>query len=396
MSYKFDHLARKIQPYYSKFKVSERLLFSGHSHQAWPDVAFEGQAEAFETAAELVDDKWSVAFEKTEILRQWLREFYDDPNGKYTCAPNTHDLLVKWMSSLDLKTKKRIVTTDGEFYSLFRQLRRLKEEGLEIVEVPHLPLDGFSDRLKAELTDDTAAVMISRIYFQSALINHEIPVVAQHCRDKQIPLLIDDYHGTNVIPLSLSKRDMEDVFVLIGGYKYMQWGEGNCFLRFPEHCDWRPAITGWFASFSTLTLPRDEYTVQYEGDDRFGGATYDPVSQFRAAKVIEFFREIGLSPEVLQETYKEQIWLMKKLFNDKNYDPFIIRVTHNYSFDHNAGFLSLTSPYANELWKRLKDRNVYTDCRGDILRLGPAPYIDSEQIKELFIILDQELQKILK
>jgi hypothetical protein len=37
---KINYLAFSLQPYYSRFKVSNRLLFSGHSHQAWPDIAF--------------------------------------------------------------------------------------------------------------------------------------------------------------------------------------------------------------------------------------------------------------------------------------------------------------------------------------------------------------------
>jgi kynureninase len=51
-----------LAEYYSKFKVSERLLFTGHSHQAWPDCGFEGQKEAWFDAAEFVDDKWEKAF----------------------------------------------------------------------------------------------------------------------------------------------------------------------------------------------------------------------------------------------------------------------------------------------------------------------------------------------
>jgi kynureninase len=29
--------------HYSRFGVERRLLLTGHSHQAWPDVALEGQ-----------------------------------------------------------------------------------------------------------------------------------------------------------------------------------------------------------------------------------------------------------------------------------------------------------------------------------------------------------------
>ena len=44
-----------LAPHYSAFRVDERLLLTGHSHQAWPDVAREGQLEAFEDAARHVD-----------------------------------------------------------------------------------------------------------------------------------------------------------------------------------------------------------------------------------------------------------------------------------------------------------------------------------------------------
>src|SRR5680860_310819 len=123
-----DNLAKKLQPHYSHFDVANRLLFTRHSHQAWPDVAREGLTETFHVAARQVDTKWDKAAEKTEILRNYLRDFYDDPNGLYCQSENTHHLLVSWLSSFDLKNKPKIITTDGEFHSMFRQLHRLTEE----------------------------------------------------------------------------------------------------------------------------------------------------------------------------------------------------------------------------------------------------------------------------
>jgi kynureninase len=32
---------------YSRFRVGERLLLTGHSHQAWPDVGFAAQQQAW-------------------------------------------------------------------------------------------------------------------------------------------------------------------------------------------------------------------------------------------------------------------------------------------------------------------------------------------------------------
>ena len=113
MPYTFDKKAHELLPHYTHFNVANRLLFTGHSHQAWPDVALEGQTEYFNDSANLVDKKWDAAFEKTEILRSYLREFYDDPDGLYCREESTHFLFVSLMSAWDLIQKPKIITTEG-------------------------------------------------------------------------------------------------------------------------------------------------------------------------------------------------------------------------------------------------------------------------------------------
>jgi selenocysteine lyase/cysteine desulfurase len=377
-----DRLANKLAPHYSRFDVANRLLFTGHSHQAWPDVAREGQTEYFDVCARDVDNKWDTAFEKTEILRDYLRDFYDDPDGFYCREESTHVLFVSWMSSLDLKNKPKIISTDGEFHSLFRQLHRLEEEGLEFVQVPVQPDETFAERIIEEMDERTSAVMLSRVYFETSLINTHLTEIAAAARKKGIPVMIDDYHGTNVVPLSIREAGLEDCFILIGGYKYLQWGEANCFLRFPKDCDYRPAITGWFAAFSSLDNPRNDDPVEYDnGNQRFASGTYDPSSQFRAAKVVEFFREMELTPKVLREQYKAQVSLLREEFKSKDFDPALIRLTHEKTLELNGGFLSLTSHKAREIRAALMENGVFTDARGEILRFGPAPYTTTDQIR---------------
>ena len=55
---------------YSRFGVSERLLLTGHSHQAWPDCSLDGQTQAWIDASEAVDAKWERAFAQAERVRQ--------------------------------------------------------------------------------------------------------------------------------------------------------------------------------------------------------------------------------------------------------------------------------------------------------------------------------------
>jgi len=393
-----DDLAKKLIPHYSHFDVANtnRLLFTGHSHQAWPDVALQGQQEYFHVSAKEVDKKWDIAFEKAEILRDYLRDYYDDPEGLYCLEQNTHVLLVSWLSSLNLKKKPKIITTDGEFHSLYRQLHRLEEEGLVISYVSTEPDKNFADRIIDEIDERTSAVMLSRVYFQSSLVNSHLTEIADAARKKNIPVMIDDYHGTNVVPLSLREKDLEDCFILIGGYKYLQWGEGNCFLRFPKNCAYRPAITGWFAAFNALEKPRTDSLTEYDDrNQRFATGTYDSSSQFRAAKVVEFFREQDLTPSVLRKQYTAQVQLLKNLFLQKKFDTGVIRLTHTKPINENGGFLSLSSPHARKIREALLTKNIFTDARGEILRFGPAPYITEEQIYRAMDELEQTIKKIL-
>lgn len=380
----FDVLAKSLQPYYSHFNVANRLLFTGHSHQAWPDAAFEGIREYMRVVAEHVDKKWDFGFEKTEIMRSYLRNYYDDPTGKYCREQNTHVLLVSWLSSLDLKHKPKILTTTGEFHSMYRQLRRLEEEGLEIVYLPHEDDEKLLEAVIQNLDDKTAAMMLSRVYFETSEINTKLPEITLAAKEAGVPIMIDDYHGTNVVPLSLTDENMEHVYLLIGGYKYMQWGEANCFLRYPDDCLLRPVITGWFSAFEQLDHPREDQPVSFDdGDQKFATATYDPISQFRAAAVTNFFQKQGLISKVLRIQYSSQLKYLRQLFDEKNFDGSGIEHANTRPVDESGGFLALRSKQARKLQTQLLEKNIFTDARDGILRIGPAPYTTSVQCEEV-------------
>jgi kynureninase len=57
-----------------------------------------------------------------------------------------------------------------------------------------------------------------------------------------------------------------------------------------------------------------------------------------------------------------------------------MRLKHTHPIEQNGGFLALESDKALFVWDELKKRDVYTDCRGTTLRLGPAPYTTTQQM----------------
>ena len=154
-------LASRLAPRYSSFRVAERLLLTGHSHQAWPDVARDGQLESFEDAARLADEKWERAFAKAERVRDGYRALLGDPSAELALGQNTHELLLRFLSALDLHRRRRLLTTDGEFHTVRRQLSRLGEDWLDVVRVAAAPADTLAERLADAADERTAAVPAS-------------------------------------------------------------------------------------------------------------------------------------------------------------------------------------------------------------------------------------------
>jgi kynureninase len=379
-----------LAPDYSRFGVSERLLLTGHSHQAWPDCGFDGQMRAWLDAAQHVDEKWEQAFAQAERVREGFAGLLGDAGGGIALGANTHELVVRLLSALPLKARARLIATDGEFHSIRRQLDRLEEEGLTVVRVPEAPLESLATRMSAAVDDRTALVLVSAVFFDTGWIARGLSQVAESCRRHGSRLLVDAYHALNVVPFSLADEGLGDAFVVGGGYKYCQLGEGNCFLRIPPDTELRPVVTGWFSEFTVLADRQRAERVAYgQGGDRFAGATYDPTSHYRAARVFDFFRERGLTPQLLREVSQHQIGLLASTFDALDLDPAVLSRDRACPLDQVGGFLALRSPVAAALVRGLHARGVWTDARGDVLRLGPAPYLSDRQLRDAMGLLGE-------
>ncbi|MCP3957108.1 MAG: kynureninase [bacterium] len=382
-----------LAPHYSRFRVAEQLLLTGHSHQAWPDCSLEGQVRAWDDAVEMADTKWQRAFAMAEQVKAAYARLMDDRTGSYTLGANTHELVVRFLSALPLRDRPRLVTTDGEFHSIRRQLDRLAEEGVEIVRLPANDPQRLADGLIAAICDKTAAVLVSAVLFQNARIVPGLGEVAIAAGRHGAELLVDVYHALDAIPYSLVSEGLEGAFIVGGGYKYCQLGEGNCFLRVPDGCRMRPVITGWFAEFDVLSSELGGGRVAYgEGAARFAGATYDPTSHYRAARVFDFFTDMGLTPELLREVSQHQVATLAAAFERLDVDPLAIRLPA-VPLAELGGFLALQTPHAEHLHQELRRRGVLTDYRADKLRFGPAPYLSDAQLRDSMGLLGEVIRE---
>ncbi len=394
----FHQSPNPLAKYYGDFNVENRILLTGHSHQAWPDCAKQGLEQAWQDAALLVDDKWQRAFQKADLLRNWFSSTLDDTDGEIALGQSTHELIIRFISALPLKQRPKIITTDGEFYSLKRQLNLLHQQGLANVVIVNVdPIDSLCERVINAIDSKTSAVMLSSVFFETAMRFPHLDELARACNSTQCQLLVDAYHALNVMPFSIKQQHLQLAFVVGGGYKYCQFGEGNCFLRIPKDTALKPLVSGWFSQFGNLagqstTTPSGE--TYGAGHWSFAGSTYDPTSHYRACRVIDFFNEQHLSPLQLHAINQYQLNHLIQKFDSFNLPPQLISRTHVNSLNEIGGFLALTTPHAKTLSEKLKQQNVFTDYRGDKLRLGPSPYVSDAQLDRAMELLINNLRAL--
>ncbi len=383
-----DALAARVRPHYARFlEGREEILLTAHSHQAWPDASRDGQLAAWDDAARHVDGKWGTVFETVlpEFRRHVAKRLGTERAGDIALAPNTHELVYRL--STCFPRDGTVVTTDSEFHSLARQLDRLREEGLKVVTVEADAPD-FAARFLAAVDEhrpDWCA--LSTVLFTTSRVTAGVDTIAAALAARSTPLLLDAYHAFNVIEMNVDALPGE-VFVTGGGYKYAQSGEGTCFMLLPSDASrFRPVTTGWFADFGGLEDRADGPVGYGDGGDRFFGATFDPTALYRAVYTYRFMDDVGLDVVTLRDAARARTSLIVDAFDRAVGSESGVTIASPRDPTERGGFVAFRSPRAGELCAGLKTRGVRTDHRGDLLRLGPAPYTTSDEIERAVRIL---------
>ena len=349
-----------------------RLHFAAHSHHLWPDASFDGQVAAWQDAATLADRKWDRVMGPVweEAQAHVARELGLPDPTTVVFASNTHDFLVRLVSALP-KRPLRVLASDGEFHSFRRQMTRWAEDGsVELITV------------RPEMLAETARggtfdlIFISQVLFNSGAVMPDLDALAALADPTGPWVVIDGYHGFMAVPTDLGAIAGR-VFYTAGGYKYAMAGEGVCFLHAPARFASRPVVTGWYAEFEDLHLPAG--SIGYAPNARrFLGATFDPSGLYRFNAVQRMLRAEGLTTERISAHVAE---LQQSFGSACAMADFTLLNPLDCS-DH-ARFLAYRGDQAQALSAVLRDQDIVTDVRGDVIRIGFGLYHDAQDVDRL-------------
>ncbi|TNE57506.1 MAG: aminotransferase class V-fold PLP-dependent enzyme [Alphaproteobacteria bacterium] len=366
------------------------LHFAAHSHHPWPDVSFEAHAQAWTDAAIWLDQKWETVVPQQENAAKAhiARLLNLSSPGSVVFGQNTHEFLLRLLSCFETGTV-RILTTSSEFHSLSRQLLRLEEAGqAEVTYVDCAPFETFTDRIaEAAAKGSYDLIYVSHVFFDSGFVFDGIEALISATPSTDTFIVIDGYHSFMAMPVDLSTIEAR-CFYLAGGYKYAMAGEGVCFMHCPPGYGPAPVNTGWYAAFGDLAETRRSGVPYAKDAQRFKGATYDPCGLYRFNAVQNWLLEIGESPLTLwrssmdlQTVFRDHI--KENMSRHIRPDDLISLPQRTYS----ARFLTFEFGQASDLQATLMAQNIITDCRGNRLRIGFAPYQDEDDVGRLITFL---------
>ncbi len=366
-----------------------RLHFAAHSHHLWPHVTFAAQERCWLDAARLADRKWEHVFGAVipSVQRGVARLLNLSRPEDIVFAPNTHGLLNRLLSCLPRDRPLRVLTTDGEFHSLTRQLRRLEEDGLARVDwLAVEPFDDFAERFAAAAAGGHDLVYLSQVFFNSGFALDNVGELAAAVPDPETFVVLDGYHGFLVLPTDLADVEAR-AFYLAGGYKYAMAGEGAAFLHAPPGIGTRPRDTGWYAAFGALERGEGA-RVGYGADgSRFLGATFDPSGLYRLDAVLGWLAELGLDAAAI---HAHALRLQRNFIDGLS--GLGLAALHPGQLvvpepARRGNFLTFRTPAAGEIYEKLLARNVITDYRADSLRFGFGLYHDDDDVERLCKVL---------
>ena len=374
--------------YFSDFLNAhkDKIHMAAHSHHFWPNSAKIGHEASYENSMKHSDEKWGPIFEtvipKAQKIMTEMIHFSRPKDISF--APNTHDLIIKLISTYKKKSKMRILTTNSEFHSISRQLKILDKRDMVVIDYLNPENKTFENDLHEKLLKNTYDfIFMSHVFFNSGIILKDsmIDLITQNKKDAIF--VLDAYHGFCAIPTDISKWE-NDLFYLAGSYKYAMSGEGMCFMTLPKNCQLEPLISGWFAAYSSLEASASK-EIQYENDGyRFWGSTIDCTPFFRFNSVWEEFKKQNISYKDFHQYVKkaQALFLEGVAFKEFIVEKDISKIGHFITFDFE------TPSKTKIIHEKLLERSIMTDFRGTRLRFGFSPYINDNQINQVKSILN--------
>lgn len=270
--------------------------------------------------------------------------------------------------------RSQVVLSRDEFPADSLVWLAAEARGAEVMWVEGRSVDGFA----TAVGERTAVVSVSRVsYLDGAVL--DVDGLADVCRAAGALLVVDDYHGSGVVPFDVHANGCD---ALVGGpLKYLLGGPGVAFVyaRRDRVADLRPTVTGWFAQADFFAF--DGSAIDWpDSAQRFALGTPAPASIFAAAAGLEIVLEVGV-----ERIRARVLELTDHLVERATAAGFVVRTPVAHA--ERGGMVAIEVPDSKAVLHALLADGVIVDERHGALRVAPHFFSSEDDVDALFAAL---------
>ena len=382
-----ESVQQHIAPLFSRVLASDRVYLANHSLGRPLDAIAEDVREATSLWETKLGDAWYAWLAEQTAFRARIAQLIH--------APRVDCIVPKTSAGQGLRAvlnalpgTPRVLSTRGEFDSIdlllkqYASLGRIELHWVEADAEGRFTVPGMIRHLGQNID----LVVISQVLFINGQVVHDLEQLADACHSVGAKLLVDSYHAIGVFPVDVAAIRAD--FAIGGSYKYLRGGPGACFLYLsPEILarGLRPLDTGWFAREDMFGYERHDPPLLRAGGDAFLESTPPVLTYYQARSGQRL--TLAITVERLREYGRKQLSQLKLYLADVGIEAI-------GGDDNHGAFLSVRHTNASDLAKKLAEKGVITDARGEWLRLGPDCLTREEELRTAASALHKTLEQM--
>ena len=382
-----ESVQQHIAPLFSRVLASDRVYLANHSLGRPLDAIAEDVREATSLWETKLGDAWYAWLAEQTAFRARIAQLIHAPRVDCIVPKTSAGQGLRAVLSA-LPGTPRVLSTRGEFDSIdlllkqYASLGRIELHWVEADAEGRFTVPGMIRHLGQNID----LVVISQVLFINGQVVHDLEQLADACHSVGAKLLVDSYHAIGVFPVDVAAIRAD--FAIGGSYKYLRGGPGACFLYLsPEILvrGLRPLDTGWFAREDMFGYERHDPPLLRAGGDAFLESTPPVLTYYQARSGQRL--TLAITVERLREYGRKQLSQLKLYLADVGIEAI-------GGDDNHGAFLSVRHTNASDLAKKLAEKGVITDARGEWLRLGPDCLTREEELRTAASALHKTLEQM--
>ncbi len=278
----------------------------------------------------------------------------------------------------------RIILNDIEFPSNIYPFLNLQSQGVEIDFAKSE--NGICDLEQIEklVTPKTKLISISYVQFLSGY-KADLEKIGEFCKSKNIIFCVDAIQGLGALRLDVQKCKID--FLATGCQKWLMSLQGLGFIFITKELQEKlnPKFVGWTSVKDAWNLL--DYNLELRDDAmRFQNGTVSAIGIAAFNASINFFLKFGYD-EIEKSILSNTKYFYGKL-SEAGIEPYLN--LKNVDEKNLSGIVSIKSEKAEEIFNKLKGKNIVGAVRGNVVRFAPHFYNTKDEIDKVV----EELKEI--